>query len=373
MHVPRQSGFLTPSSGSSSTGAYILCPRLHPKMSVSMHATAGAKYVVLTSKHHDGFCLWPSPHSWNWNAVDAGPHRDLLGDLSNSIKAAGIQMGFYFSMYEWFNPLYHSSLPEYIETHMWPQLKDLVTRYEPAVVWSDGEWDHPSAAWKSPEFLAWLYNESSVRDFVAVNDRWGKETRGIHGGYYTTEYSLVHDKEVSDEGIQHPWEECRGIGHSFGYNRAETLEDYSTAKDLIHLLADLVSKGGNLLLDIGPTADGRIPVIMEERLLQIGAWLDLNGEAIYGTRRWRVQKENDSVVYTSKGSDVYAICLEWPGSVLTLQHPKPSSESKILLLGVQDPLEWKKTETGIEIQIPDALLREMTVNHAWVVKLSNIQ
>jgi alpha-L-fucosidase len=127
-------------------------------------------------------------------------------------------MGFYYSLYEWFNPLYHKDVDAYVDQHMMPQMKDLVNRYEPDIVWTDGEWDHPSETWRSTEFLAWLYNESPVKERVAVNDRWGKESRGAQGGYYTTEYDLVHD----GEGIanpDHPWEECRGIGSSFGYYR----------------------------------------------------------------------------------------------------------------------------------------------------------
>src|SRR5665647_2745172 len=97
---------------------------------------AGAKYIVLTSKHHEGFTLWPSEQSWNWNSVDVGPHRDLCGDLTKSVKAKGLHMGFYYSLYEWFNPLYKSNLPKYVDDHMIPQLKDLVTRYQPDVVWT---------------------------------------------------------------------------------------------------------------------------------------------------------------------------------------------------------------------------------------------
>lgn len=248
-------------------------------------ARAGAKYVVLTSKHHEGFPLWPSRESWNWNAEDIGPHRDLCGELAQAVKARGLKMGFYFSFYEWFNPLYRSDLPRYVDQHMLPQLKDLVVRYEPDIVWPDGEWDHPGEAWRSPEFLAWLFNESPVRETVAVNDRWGGDCRGVHGGFYTTEYG--HQSEnVRDD---HPWEECRGIGGSFGYNRNETLEDYASATDLIRLLIDTASRGGNLLLNIGPTADGRIPVIMEQRLAEIGAWLAANGDSVYATQAgpWR--------------------------------------------------------------------------------------
>lgn len=169
---------------------------------------------------------------------------------------------------------------------MIPQMKDLVNRYKPDVVWTDGEWDHPSETWKSTEFLAWLYNDSPVKDYVVVNDRWGKETRSKHGGIYTTEYDLVHDQTSVGQKINHPWEECRGIGGSFGYNRNENLADYSTSQELINILIDKVARGGNLLLNIGPTADGRIPVIMQQRLKDMGDWLRVNGDAIYGTRAW---------------------------------------------------------------------------------------
>ena len=133
-----------------------------PAQWADLFKQAGARYVVLTSKHHEGFPLWPSEQSWNWNSVDIGPHRDLCGDLSTAVKEAGLHMGFYFSLYEWFNPLYRSNLEQYVDNHMIPQMKDLVTRYEPDIFWPDGEWDHPSEKWKSTEFLAWLYNESQI-------------------------------------------------------------------------------------------------------------------------------------------------------------------------------------------------------------------
>ncbi|MEM6630968.1 MAG: alpha-L-fucosidase, partial [Bacteroidota bacterium] len=220
---------------------------------------SGARYVVLTSKHHDGYTLWPSEHSWNWNSMDVGSHKDLCGELSKSVKAAGLHMGFYYSLYEWFNPLYKENLDKYVDEHMIPQMKDLVTRYEPDVLWTDGEWAYPSEKWKSESFLAWLYNESPVKENVVVNDRWGKESRSKHGGFYTTEYGHVHTEEGIGEKAIHPWEECRGIGGSFGWNRAENLDNYSTSEELVHILIEKVSNGGNLLLNIGPTHDGRIP------------------------------------------------------------------------------------------------------------------
>ena len=190
-------------------------------------------------------------------------------------------MGFYYSLYEWYNPLWLTDKPRYVREHMFPQFKDLVTRYKPAIIFSDGEWELPSSEWHSPELLAWLFNDSPVKDEVVINDRWGKDTRHKHGGYWTTEYT------PGMSGMDHPWEESRGMGFSYGYNRAETLEDYHTGRELVIMLVDLVSRGGNLLLDIGPAADGTIPVIMEERLIQIGDWLKVNGEAIYGTQPWK--------------------------------------------------------------------------------------
>src|SRR5512139_871819 len=112
-----------------------------PEHWADVFARSGAKYVVLTSKHHEGFCLWPSAQSWNWNANDIGPHRDLAGDLSKAVKEKGLHMGFYYSLYEWFNPLYKSNFEKYVDDHMIPQMKDLVNRYEPDILWTDGEWD----------------------------------------------------------------------------------------------------------------------------------------------------------------------------------------------------------------------------------------
>ena len=325
----------------------------------SLFKKSGAKYIVLTSKHHEGFTLWPSAQSWNWNSVDIGPHRDLCGDLTASVKRAGLHMGFYYSLYEWFNPIYNSNLNSYVDNHMIPQMKDLVTRYTPEILWTDGEWDKTSKEWKSEEFLAWLYNESPVKENIVVNDRWGSETRSKHGGIYTTEYGLVGDKEGIDNTSRRPWEECRGIGTSFGYNRAENLDSYSGTEELIKILASTVSAGGNLLLDIGPASDGSIPVIMQQRLMDIGKWLDVNGEAIYGTRAFILSKKeevinpetNKTIFFTKKGDYLYIICLNWPKGDITLQGIKSQVNSAVLL-GSARPARVKSSGTGVVIVPP---------------------
>ncbi len=258
-----------------------------PEAWASLFQKSGAKYVVLTSKHHDGFSLWPSALAdrvWGfpWSAGSTGPRRDLIGDLFAALRKNNLQPGLYYSLYEWFNPLWKIDRNRYAYEHALPQLHDLITTYQPSVLWADGDWEESPATWRSPQFLAWLYNQSPVRNQIVVNDRWGAGTRFKHGGFYTPEYQPEVDFE------DHAWEESRGMGASYGYNRAEDAEDYSSSQALILHLIDKVSRGGNFLLYIGPDAHGKIPPIMQERLLDIGKWLEVNGEAIYGSRRWRV-------------------------------------------------------------------------------------
>jgi alpha-L-fucosidase len=254
---------------------------------------------------------------------------------------------------------------------MIPQMKDLVNRYHPDVVWTDGEWDYPSEQWKSAEFLAWLYNESPVKETVVVNDRWGKETRGKHGGYYTTEYDLVDNTDMKNTSIAHPWEECRGIGHSFGYNRNENLADYSSSEELVHLLIEKVSAGGNLLLNIGPTADGLIPVIMQQRLTDMGEWLKVNGEAIYETTTWSVaNKQADiSAYFTAKGKDLYVICTAFPTKAITIKGV--SGKPSVSLLGSNVKIKYSQSGENLTIIPPALTPATVPCKYAWVFKLKN--
>lgn len=337
-----------------------------PAQWADIFARSGAKYIVLTSKHHEGFCLWPSAQSWNWNSVDVGPHRDLAGDLIKAVRERGLRMGFYYSIYEWYNPLYKADVNRYVDEHMLPQLKDLVTRYQPDIVWPDGEWEYPSATWRSAEFLAWLFNESNAPKDVAVNDRWGKETRNLHGGFATPEYGHLPDGRLTNEGR---FEECQGMGRSFGYNRNEDVDCYRTTTELLHLLIDNVSRGGNLLLDIGPTADGRIPVIMQQRLIDMGEWLKVNGEAIYATEPLKSGPRTGDLRFTTKGSTLYAICLKWPGPELAIEGLVGMDNAKASLLGHGKPLETVKEENTLRIKTPTLSIDEMPCRHAYVFKI----
>jgi alpha-L-fucosidase len=202
-----------------------------------------------------------------------------------------------------------------------------------------------------------------------VNDRWGKETRGKHGGFYTTEYGLVHDQE-GVAGSNKPWEECRGIGTSFGYNQIETPANYSTSDALIELLVSTVAAGGNLLLDVGPTADGRIPALMQQRLLDMGAWLEVNGEAIYETSTWegtpKIQ-DKASVYYTRKGNDLYVLTTQWPEQALSVEGIK--RPEKVQLLGFSGTVKASFKGAKLSIQPPAVSPATFNVSGAWVFKL----
>jgi alpha-L-fucosidase len=343
-----------------------------PEEWAKLFKRAGAKYVVLTSKHHEGFPLWPSKQSWNWNAMDIGPHRDLLGDLTKAVREKELKMGYYYSLLEWYHPLYKKeTIHEYIDQHMLPQMKDLVNTYQPDVVWTDGEWDYPSETLRSTEFLSWLYNDSPVKDKVVVNDRWGKETRGKHGGFFTTEYDLVHEGNAEGMKFERPWEECRGMAGSFGYNRNEILDDYSTSKELVHILINKVGRGGNLLLNIGPTADGRIPEIMQQRLADMGTWLDVNGDAIYGTRKWEkapaVTKET-TTYYTKKGNALYVLCTKFPEQEVVVENI--SIPTKVTMLGLTSPVKTVYKNGKLIISPPVITPANNPCEYAWVFKIS---
>lgn len=344
----------------------------NPDSWAQLFKDAGAKYVVLTSKHHDGFCLWPSEYSPKWNSYEIGSRRDLAGELTKAVRDNGLHMGFYYSLLEWNHPLYKKeTINTWVDQHMIPQMKELVCRYEPEIIFSDGEWDYKSDTLKSESFLAWLYNESPVKDVVVVNDRWGKETRSQHGDYYTTEYDLVHNDKGIGNKSKHPWEESRGIGTSHGFNQFETNKHYFSSKQLIDLLIDKVSNGGNLLLNVGPQANGLIPIVMQERLLAIGKWLNVNGESIYGTTVPQIDKEilsnDENISFTQKGNDLYVICKKWPSKELIINGIK--NTNNISLLGTEHNIKSKFRNQKLHINVPTLNIQEMPCEHAWVFKI----
>ncbi len=375
----------------------------NPDRWADLFVQSGARYVALTSKHHEGFTLWRNEQANKaygrpWNSVDVGARRDLLLDLMLAGRAKGLQMGIYYSLYEWYNPLWLSDKKRFVSEHLFPQFKDVVNHSKPAIIFSDGEWELPSDQWRSVELLAWLFNESPVADSVVIDDRWGKETRHKHGGYYTTEYTSGMQQSA------HPWEESRGMGFSYGYNRNETLTDYHTDRQLVLMLIDIVSRGGNLLLDIGPRADGGIPVVMEERLKQMGDWLRPNGEAIYSTQPWirpaqwstgtmphleekdfmsdyDISKMVDQppagyarveAFFTAKNDVVYAILPRWPDGDFLLNDILTSPDTKFTLLETGDPVEFHAEGKQITVKLAPGLRWRIPERVAYVLKITNV-
>ncbi|XP_018333024.1 plasma alpha-L-fucosidase-like isoform X2 [Agrilus planipennis] len=330
----------------------------NPNEWAELFEKSGAKYVVLTSKHHEGFTLWPSEFSYSWNAKDLGPHRDLVGELADAVRSkTKIHFGLYHSFFEWFNPMYNADEAANFSRNIFPvrkaipEMKELVNTYKPDVFWSDGAGEVPVEYWQSREFLAWLYNESPVKEIVVVNDRWGTLQ-------------------------SHKWENAMTLDkHSWGYRRNAPLNEYLTTHELIKTLAQTVSCGGNLLVNIGPTKEGTIIPIFQERLLDLGTWLSLNGEAIYNTTTWTYQNDtvNSDVWYTSKKNYVYAIVLSWPdrnilsiGAVVDLFSKSPPSS--VTLLENNEKLEWNIDDNIVKINLDDKALTKN--NWAWVVKFN---
>ncbi|MEE4116262.1 MAG: alpha-L-fucosidase [Marinilabiliaceae bacterium] len=355
-----------------------------PGLWAEIFKASGAKYVVLSSKHHDGYCLWPtkSPYKKDWNSMTVGPHRDIVGELTNAVRAQGMKMGLYYSIIEWestktgrtesgyFLPADHIEkykIPdeEYVDRHLIPQLKELVTNYKPSLLFADGgEWDYDDEYWKSRLFLSWLYNESPVKDEIVVNDRFAKGMPGKHGDYFSSEY------QDADIDQQHPWEESRGIGGSYGYNRAENLDDYSSSKELIHELIDIVSRGGNLLLNVGPTSDGRIPVIQQQRLKDIGSWLGVNGEAIYGTRRSNIKADSESGIYfTKKENYLYLIFTKWPDDTIEINAEHLLAVKSVSFLGSDTKVEFERDINSLVIRVPQLNYNDLPCQDAWVLKI----
>jgi alpha-L-fucosidase len=332
---------------------------------------AGARYVVLVTKHHDGFCLWPSAVA-NPNRAGWFTERDIVGELARAVRGAGLRFGVYYSggidwsfnpeplrtMAEFMGSLPGGDYPDYADA----QTRELIARYEPSVLWNDIAW--PTDQERLQRLFADYYN--AVPDGV-VNDRWraaGPETetlrhpearrllderikarmakqtgsKGVipapvpHSDFRTPEYASFPDVQAKK------WEATRGMSHSFGFNRNDAEADYASAETLIGDFIDGVSKNGNLLLNVGPMANGDIPEPQLRRLKAFGAWLKSNGAAVYGTRPWsRAEAVTDSglpVRFTKGPGGVNLIVLGAPtGERLRIRDLSLAGQARLLADG----------------------------------------
>ena len=282
------------------------CENWDPHGWASLFKEAGAGYVVLTTKHHDGFCLYPSDYT-DYNSMNLGPKRDLTGELAEAVCAKGLRMGTYFSgLLDWTTypyPMLGSIHNTYNRTSSFAdyslnQATELIDKYQPSLLWGDIGWPE-----KGRQDLPWLFSHyyNTVKDGV-INDRFSCDWYD----HSTAEYLM------GSRSLDKKWEMCRGLGLSFGYNKNEGEETVLSSRDLVRHLVEHVSHNGNLLINVGPRADGTIPEIQASRLKDLGAWLSKFGDAIYGTRIWNQQQKDSlengaEVFYTRKDSDLYAI------------------------------------------------------------------
>jgi alpha-L-fucosidase len=287
---------------------------------VDLAASAGAKYIVITSKHHDGFSIYRS--SVRDYDMEMTPYPgDPLKMLAESARRKGLRLGFYHSIMDWHHPDYRplrawehpanyasgGNLPRYIE-FMKAQLRELLTNYgDVAMIWFDGEWEH------RPEEIG----ASAIQDLIRglqpntlINDRLFNRRPGS-GDFGTPEQFVPSTGLTSTDGKPLLWESCVTINtDSWGYNKYET--EFKTARDLIRMLVEVVSKGGNLLLNVGPRPDGTIQPEFVERLQAIGRWMEVNHESIYETTASPFARLPFYGRATVKGSTLYLHIFEWP-------------------------------------------------------------
>lgn len=341
----------------------------NPEAWAKIFHNAGARYVVLTTKHHDGFTLWPTKIANPNPSIpqdERHAQRDIVGELTAAVRKEGMRMGLYYSGgYDWtFNagPIetpadYQRVKPETqaYGDYAFAQIHELINRYHPAVLWNDIDWPKTG---RPMQVEADYYN--TVPDGV-VDDRFGIK----HADFTSPEYKRL------DTISPKKWEECRGLGRSFGFNRAEGESETIAPADLIDMLVDIVSKNGNLLLDVGPEDDGTIPPVQMERLEALGTWLKQNGEAIYDTVPWERATgqtvEGDDLRFTRKGDDLYAVLLSSPKAhTVTIEGLSVRPGVQVTMLGAKAPLALKKVNGNLQVVLPKTLPGK----YAYVLKLS---
>ena len=356
--------------------------------------SAGARYVVLTTKHHDGFALWPSavPHPVKG---DYWARRDLVGDLTGAVRARRMRMGLYYSGgYDW--PYNDAVLttgadavlaapqdPRYV-AYVTAHVRELIERYSPSVLWNDISWTKDPGL---PQLFADYYN--AVEEGV-INDRWKEPGLGRnvmtdalvrsagavvqalwrslpekrkhltfaspkHYDFRTPEYDVLRTAPARK------WELARGVGHSFGANRHEAPEDIISEAELIQMFCDVVAKNGNLLLGVGPRPDGTVPEVQQAPLRGLGTWLGVNGEAIYGSRPWVVTEsvtaDGTPLRFTKSGEGVYVLVMGMPRARrITLRAVDGARVRRVRLVGADIQLEWWVEPGGdLSVTLPPQL------------------
>lgn len=367
--------------------------RWNPDAWARLFKESGAKYVIPTAEHHDGFSLWNSAYN-PWNAYRMGPKRDLIGDLAKAVRREGLKFGVSnhsIEHYTFINPppglktdlhdpkyasfywVDHSDANLTRFLTLWVEKnEELIDKYRPDILWFDNGVNGRVLDPLKETVAAYYYNRAR---------EWGKQvsisTKGLayapSGDDRRQIGSIIDFEKIglrSPGGIRPgPWQVDEPIGNTWGYTRNMRITGADT---VVHELVDTVSRGGNLLLNISPRADGTIPAEQRETLLGVGRWLKVNGEAIYGTRPWNIFGEGD-LRYTTKGDVLYVIALRWPGIRLEVpalpQGGPAGSVRRVELLGRSGDLDFKQEGLGLSVSLPAAHSAEP----AYAFKISGLK
>ena len=332
---------------------------------------AGMKYIVITSKHHDGFSMYDSRVS-SYDIVDATPYRkDPMRALAAEAKKQGLKFCFYYSIMDWHHPSQYVDAPgkdptaghrqtkvrpggkEEYAKYMKDQLRELITTYDPAVLWFDGEWVD---WWTEPDGKDLYQFVRSLKPDIIINNRVGKGRKGMEGlnksdQVYAGDFGTP-EQQIPPTGLPGiDWESCMTMNDTWGFKFYD--DNWKSTEAIVRNLIDIASKGGNYLLNVGPTAEGLIPQPSVERLAEVGRWMKANGEAIYGTTASPFATQLTFGRATSKPGRIYLHVFDWPADG-TLQFPSPGKVvgKAYLLAAPKTTLKVTRNGERISIDLP---------------------
>ncbi len=333
---------------------------------VRMAKDAGMKYLVITSKHHDGFCLWDSRLT-DFDVMSTPFKRDILRELKTACDRYDIKLCFYHSIMDWHHPDYlprrsweadtrpvgDADFERYVR-HLKGQLKELVDRYDPAVLWFDGEWENTWTHERGKDLYAYVRR---LKPEIIINNRVDNGRKGSMKGFSEEGYAGdfgTPEQEIPPTGLPGAdWETCMTMNDTWGYKSYD--QNWKSTEQLIRMLVDAASKGGNFLLNVGPTADGNFPPESVQRLKEIGDWMDLHSDSIYGTQASPFQSLSwGRCTQKQKGNKVllYLHVFDWPKDGKLLVPGLKSPVKKCRLLANRKSLDYTATEDGIVISVP---------------------
>jgi alpha-L-fucosidase len=329
---------------------------------------AGMKYIVITSKHHDGFCLFDTAAT-QWDVVDATPYgKDLLIQLSDECRKQGLKFCTYYSIMDWHHPAqYRGSAKRYNPTKihesrkseymafMKQQLEELINTCDPEVLWFDGEWPEWYTEEDGREVYAFL---RKLKPQLIINNRVGKGRKGMEGlnkgdQEYVGDFGTP-EQQIPATGVPGvDWESCMTMNKTWGFKQDD--QDWKSASMLIQNLVDIASKGGNYLLNVGPTAQGEFPQASIDRLQSVGKWMKVNGESIYGTTASPFAKLPWGRCTTKSRGDkttLYLHVFDWPadGKLVVPDFQQTAQSAHLLATGKN--LRHASQGTNLQIDVP---------------------